>query len=63
MSQKSAKDVYHVVTLPGDGIGPEVLDEAVKVLARAAEKVGRLFEFDEIECGGQVLVGTPAGRL
>ena len=28
------------VTLPGDGIGPEVLDEAVKVLARAAEKVG-----------------------
>jgi len=31
-----AKDRYHIVTLPGDGIGPEVTAEAVRVLEAAA---------------------------
>ena len=52
MTQKSPKDLYHIVTLPGDGIGPEVLNEAVKVLKAAGEKAGRFFEFEEIDCGG-----------
>ena len=35
-----AKDRYSIVTLPGDGIGPEVTAQAVGVLKVAAEKHG-----------------------
>lgn len=52
MSELKPKDAYNIVTLPGDGIGPEVLDEATKVLNVAAECLGRRFVLDEIDCGG-----------
>ena len=39
---------YKVAVLPGDGIGPEVIDEAVKVL-RAS---GLQFEFEHGLLGG-----------
>lgn len=48
-----AKDRYHVVTLPGDGIGPEVTAQAVGVLQVAAEREGVRFEFEEIPGGGE----------
>src|SRR6185436_5657474 len=47
-----SKQSYYIVALPGDGIGPEVLSCALKVLNAA----GRLFKIDfqveEIPCGG-----------
>ncbi len=46
------KNSYHIVTMPGDGIGPEVCAEAVKVLDAALAAVGKQFEYDEIDCGG-----------
>jgi 3-isopropylmalate dehydrogenase len=33
---------YHIAVLPGDGIGPEVMDVALRVLHRAADAVGGL---------------------
>ncbi|MBR1711751.1 MAG: 3-isopropylmalate dehydrogenase [Clostridia bacterium] len=42
----------NIVTLPGDYIGPEIIAEAVKVLARVAEKYGHTFTFDERKLGG-----------
>ncbi|MCW8141476.1 MAG: isocitrate/isopropylmalate dehydrogenase family protein, partial [Planctomycetota bacterium] len=48
-----AKDRYHVVTLPGDGIGPEVTVEAVKVLTAAAARHGVAFDLEEIPGGGE----------
>ncbi|MBI4616412.1 MAG: isocitrate/isopropylmalate dehydrogenase family protein [Planctomycetes bacterium] len=46
------KNTYRIVTLPGDGIGPEVMAEGKKVLATVA-RLGRVsFEIEEIECGG-----------
>tara|TARA_B100000686_G_scaffold289522_1_gene316267 strand:- start:1628 stop:2719 length:1092 start_codon:yes stop_codon:yes gene_type:complete len=38
---------YEIAVLPGDGIGPDVVDEALKVLA----KVGIDFNFQEYPCG------------
>ena len=44
---------YRVVTLPGDGTGPEVMRAALDVL-RAVEKAGiARFAVEEIACGGQ----------
>lgn len=42
---------YKIVILPGDGIGPEVTDQAKKVLVRASEIFGFGLEFIEIPCG------------
>jgi 3-isopropylmalate dehydrogenase len=41
-----------IVVLPGDGIGPEVTSEAVKVLEAVARKGGHAFELQERLMGG-----------
>ena len=43
----------HVVTLPGDGIGIEVMRESRKVLEAVCRVLGRQLEVEEIPCGGQ----------
>jgi 3-isopropylmalate dehydrogenase len=42
----------NIVLLPGDGIGPEVVTEAVRVLDRIAGKLDHAFEFTERLIGG-----------
>ncbi|MFX1482865.1 MAG: isocitrate/isopropylmalate dehydrogenase family protein [Promethearchaeota archaeon] len=44
---------YKVAVLPGDGIGREVIPEAVKVMNEAANIEGVDIEAHEFECGGQ----------
>ena len=46
------KDSYSIVVLPGDGIGVEVVAEALKVLEAIREEIGVDFRLEEIECGG-----------
>ena len=41
-----------VAVLPGDGIGPEVMDEALKVLAKVEEKYDVEFEYEHASVGG-----------
>ena len=41
-----------IVVLPGDGIGPEVTTQAVRVLEAVARKGGHAFEFEERLMGG-----------
>jgi 3-isopropylmalate dehydrogenase len=41
-----------IVVLAGDGIGPEVTDEAKKILNRVAERYGHSFTFDHQLMGG-----------
>ncbi|MBN1965604.1 MAG: 3-isopropylmalate dehydrogenase [Anaerolineae bacterium] len=50
-----------IVTLPGDGIGPEVTAEAVRVLDRIAQQYGHQFTFEEALIGGCAIdaLGTP----
>ncbi len=51
----------HILLLPGDGIGPEVVAEAKRVLDWAAASSGATFTFDEALLGGAAYdaVGTP----
>jgi 3-isopropylmalate dehydrogenase len=44
--------VQRILVLPGDGIGPEIVDEALKVLDRVAELEGLELEIDEGLIGG-----------
>src|SRR5260370_5721970 len=44
---------YRVTLLPGDGIGPEVMQQAKEVLDEVTRGVGLRFELEEIPCGGQ----------
>ena len=43
---------YSIVVLPGDGIGPEVTAEAVKVLRAVGERYGHTLALDEHFIGG-----------
>ena len=43
---------YRIGVIPGDGIGPEIVKEAQKVLDRAAEKFGFTLEYTELLMGG-----------
>jgi 3-isopropylmalate dehydrogenase len=45
--------VYKIAVMPGDGTGPEVTAEAVKVLKVAAEKFGFKTELVEFDFGGE----------
>jgi len=47
-----------IVTLPGDGIGPEVVAEGVKVLKAVADKYGHDFTFEEALIGGCAIDST-----
>ena len=47
-----------IMLLPGDGIGPEVLAEAVKVLDRVAAKYGHTFVYEEGLIGGAAIDAT-----
>ena len=46
------KDSYRIISLPGDGIGPEVLASALLVLNAVSETFKIDFEVEEIPCGG-----------
>ncbi len=49
---------YNIVLLKGDGIGPEIVTQAVKVLNRAAEKFGFCMNFKEALLGGCAIDAT-----
>lgn len=51
----------HILVIPGDGIGPEVTSEAVKVLKSVARKFKHEFTFEEALLGGIAIdkTGTP----
>ncbi|WP_421271671.1 3-isopropylmalate dehydrogenase [Aeromonas veronii] len=52
---------YRIAVLPGDGIGPEVMAEAVKVLEKVRARFGLAFEYDRHDVGGIAIDnhGTP----
>ena len=44
-----------IAVIRGDGIGPEIVSEALKVLDRVAEVFGHSFHYVEVEMGGCAL--------
>lgn len=49
---------YKIVLLKGDGIGPEIVDQAIKVLNCAAKKHGFEVEYEEALLGGAAIDAT-----
>ncbi|MBA2700462.1 MAG: 3-isopropylmalate dehydrogenase [Chloroflexi bacterium] len=43
---------YRIVAIPGDGVGPEVVDAAIRVLDAAAGQFGFALEWQHIRAGG-----------
>lgn len=43
---------YKIAVIKGDGIGPEIVDEAINVLKKIGEKYNHNFEFSELLAGG-----------
>lgn len=43
---------YRIATISGDGIGPEIVREAKKVLDKVGQKYGHNFNYDEVLMGG-----------
>ncbi len=56
---------YRIALIRGDGIGPEIVNETVKVMERVGEKFGHTFTFVDVCMGGcateQYGVSYPAG--
>ena len=52
---------YKIAVLPGDGIGPEIVEQAIKVLKKVGIKFGHNFEFKEAIVGACAIdsVGDP----
>ncbi|MFP4697420.1 MAG: 3-isopropylmalate dehydrogenase [Eubacteriales bacterium] len=46
---------YKLAVVPGDGIGPDIIREAVKVLDKVGEVYGHDFEYTEVLAGGAAL--------
>ena len=42
----------NIAVLRGDGIGPEIVNEAIKVLDTVAEKYGHKFTYNDADIGG-----------
>ena len=53
--------MYKIAVLPGDGIGPEITEQALKALKAVAEHYGHDFQFTEALVGGAAYeaVGHP----
>ena len=51
----------HICVMPGDGIGPEIVEEALRVLNAAAKKFGHEFSTEDALIGGSAIdaTGTP----
>ena len=43
---------YKIALIPGDGIGPEIVGEAKKILDKVCEKYGHKFNYEEVLLGG-----------
>src|SRR5436190_2165204 len=54
--------LYRVVVLPGDGVGPEVIAQAVKALKAIEQVVGPMFHLVNVrELMGGIYFGNPRG--
>lgn len=49
---------YTIATLPGDGIGPEIIEQAVKVLYAIGEKYNHTFNFENALVGAAAIDAT-----
>jgi len=52
---------FNIALIPGDGIGPEVIEQTILILKKISKKFGIVFTFKEVQAGGCAIKaqGTP----
>ncbi|MBB13871.1 3-isopropylmalate dehydrogenase [Candidatus Poribacteria bacterium] len=48
--------VYQIAVLKGDGIGPEVVDESIRIVETLEREIGQICHFIQYPCGAQCYV-------
>ena len=43
---------YNIAVVKGDGIGPEIVTEAMQVLDKVGERFGHTFHYQKVLAGG-----------
>ena len=51
---------YHITVLKGDGIGPDVVEQTLKVTDKVGEKFGHTFHYTKVLAGGCAIDATGA---
>src|ERR1700751_2126685 len=54
----SANDALHIAVLPGDGIGPEVMDPTLEILRKIEKTTDLKFRFTEAPAGANHYIAT-----
>lgn len=49
---------FNIAVMKGDGIGPEIVDEALKVLDKVGEEFGHTFNYTDVLIGGAAIDAT-----
>ena len=52
------KNKYNIAVVPGDGIGPDVIEQALRVLDKISEKYGYSFTYTKVLAGGSAIDAT-----
>ena len=51
---------YQIAVIPGDGIGPDVVEQTLKVMDKVGEKFGHTFNYTKVLAGGYAIDATGA---
>jgi 3-isopropylmalate dehydrogenase len=51
---------FHIACIKGDGIGPEIVDSAIRVLAEIGGRFGHEFVYTDVDAGGVAIDKTGA---
>ena len=51
---------YQIAVIPGDGIGPDVVEQTLKVMDKVGEKFGHTFNYKKVLAGGCAIDATGA---
>ena len=46
---------YNIAVIKGDGIGPDIVEQAQKVIRKVGEKFGHTFNMTEVLAGGAAI--------
>ena len=49
---------YNIAVIPGDGIGPDIVEQAVKVMHKVGDKFGHTFTCKTVLAGGAAIDAT-----
>jgi len=50
-TNKGEKMHFNIAAIPGDGIGPELIEQSIVVLEKIGKNFGHSFSFEKVQAG------------